>query len=147
MTRELIDSLIFLIANLTNILLSFLFLLRSKGHKKAENILGIVLISFAVPLLIFIVVNVSNEETWWRYILPLPLVFFFLIELVLDYILKIEFRKTKLLWPYLLVFYMGLMGMIGYSFLVNKTYGYITLTTYFINLAATYFTYSNSGHG
>jgi hypothetical protein len=61
--------------------------------------------------------------------------------------LKLDFRSTALLWPYLLVFYVALMGMIGYSFLIKKSFGYVTLCTYFLALLATWYSYAKVGHG
>jgi hypothetical protein len=49
--------------------------------------------------------------------------------------------------PYLLLFYLALMAMIGYSFLLGKTYGYITLATYFLHMAATAYSYGRVKHG
>ena len=72
---------------------------------------------------------------------------FLILELLLDYVLQIPFRETRLLWPYLALFYLSAWMMIGYTFLVNKTYGFITLVTYFLSLAATAYSYSQVGHG
>ena len=52
-----------------------------------------------------------------------------------------------MLGPYLALYYLGLLGMIGYAFGAGKLYGFITLATYFLNLAATGYSYSRVGHG
>jgi hypothetical protein len=39
------------------------------------------------------------------------------------------------------------MGMIGYTFVFGKLFGFITLATYFINLASTAYSYARVGHG
>ena len=80
-------------------------------------------------------------------VLPLLLILFFVVELMFDYILKLSFRKTKLLWPYLFLYYLALMAMIGYSFSIGKPFGFVTLGTYFLNLLATWRSYSKVGHG
>jgi len=77
----------------------------------------------------------------------LLLILFLVIELLFDYILKLEFRKTALLWPYLTIFYVAEMAMIGYSFLIKKSYGFITLGTYLLSLLATWYSYAKVGHG
>jgi len=84
-------------------------------------------------------INCIGNRDWWTFILPLPLGLYAVIELFFDYILKREFRKTALLWPYLLLYYTALNGMIGYTFLVNRIFGFVTLSTYFINLFATWY--------
>jgi len=69
--------------------------------------------------------------------LPLFFLAFLVPELVFDYVLKLNFRETQLLWAYLTLFYISQFAMIGFSFLANKRYGYVTLVTYFILLLTT----------
>jgi hypothetical protein len=69
-------------------------------------------------------------------VLPLFFLFFLVLELVLDYILNLEFRGTQLLWPYLISFYVSQLAMIGFSFAAFRKYGFVTLSTYFITLVA-----------
>jgi hypothetical protein len=38
------------------------------------------------------------------------------------------------------------MGMIGYAFLVGRVFGFITLVTYFMQLAATAYSYAKVGY-
>jgi hypothetical protein len=56
------------------------------------------------------------------------------VELVLDYMLKIDFRQGKLLGPYLLLYYLASMVMVGYAFLVSVPAGAVTLVTYFLQV-------------
>ena len=74
------------------------------------------------------------------------MVLFLVVEFVLDYWLKFNFRHTAWLGPYFLVYYLALFALIGYAFLTGKSYGFITLMTYFINVAATFFSYARVGH-
>jgi len=69
------------------------------------------------------------------------------VELLLDYVLKLPFRKTWLLGPYLGIYYLAQFGMIGYAFLVGKAHGFVTLVTYFCSLFATWYSYSRVKHG
>ena len=39
------------------------------------------------------------------------------------------------------------MAMVGYSFLIKKSFGYVTLCTYFLGLLATWYSYAKVGHG
>jgi hypothetical protein len=75
------------------------------------------------------------------------MVVFCVIEYLVDYALEVEFRGRRAMKPYLLLFYLALMAMIGYSFLLGKTYGYITLATYFLHMAATAYSYGRVKHG
>ena len=141
------DIVIFIVANIVNLLVVGVFLSRTKGLQDLEYYIGLILIIMALPLITAVIFNIIDKRDWWSIVLPLPLILYCFIELLFDYILNLNFRNTALLWPYLTIFYLGLMGMIGYSFLIGKIYGFITLGTYFINLLATWYSYSKVGHG
>ena len=142
-----VDLVVFLCANLFNLLITGIMLSRPFGLAQLENILGIIDILLIVPLSIAVVLNYLGGRDRWTYVLPVVLIVFLIVELLLDYVLQIPFRETRLLWPYLVLFYLSAWLMIGYTFLVSKPYGFITLVTYFISLAATAYSYSQVGHG
>jgi len=144
---QLIDLAVFIITNLVNLLLIGIFLSRPSGLEKVEHILGLVMMGLILPVGLAVVLNALGKREWWTIVLPLLLILFLVIELLFDYILKLEFRKTALLWPYLTIFYVGLMAMIGYSFQIGKSYGFITLGTYLLSLLATWYSYAKVGHG
>ena len=142
-----VDLVVFLCANLFNLLITGIMLSRPFGLARLENILGIIDLLLIIPLGVAVVLNFLGGREWWSYVLPLVLIVFLIVELLLDYVLQIPFRETRLLWPYLALFYLSAWLMIGYTFLVSKPYGFITLVTYFISLAATAYSYSQVGHG
>jgi len=147
MEFHIIDLAVFIIANLVNLLLAGIFVSRAKGLKRVEYVLGLIVVAMLLPVGIIVILNILGKRDWWTIVLPLIFFLFLVIELLFDYTLKLNFRKTKLLWPYLLVYYLALMAVIGYSFLIGRTYGFITLSTYFLNLFATWYSYSKVGHG
>jgi len=134
-----VDIAVFVIANLVNLLLVGLLLSRAQGLERVESILGLVVMALALPLGAAVILNISGQREWWTIALPLLLILFFAIELLFDYILKLNFRNTALLWPYIVVYYLALMGMIGYSFSIGRPYGFVTLGTYFLGLLATWY--------
>ena len=142
-----IDIGIFIIANLFNLLLIGIFLSRPISMAKVERVCGLISVSMILPLAAAVILNLTGKREWWTVVLPSVLILFLAVELVFDYILKWNFRKTRWLWPYLLLFYAALMAMIGYSFLIGKTFGFVTLGTYFLNLLATWYSYAKVGHG
>lgn len=141
------DIILFAIANFVNILMIGIMLSRPAGLKRVETTLGLVFIALALPVGLAVILNYLGKREWWTIVLPLLLVAFALVELLFDYILKLDFRSTSLLWPYLLLYFLSLWGMIGYSFLIGRPYGFITLITYFLNLLATWYSYARIGHG
>ncbi|MBE0696518.1 MAG: hypothetical protein IH586_06310 [Anaerolineaceae bacterium] len=144
---HMVDLAVVLAANLMNLLLVGMFILRAKHRPSAARIAGWMAVSMAIPLLAALVVNLLAQREWPFWLLPLITIAYCVLELLLDGILKIEFRQSRLLGPYLALYYLGLMAMIGYAFLVGKPFGFITLLTYFVNLGATAFSYARVGHG
>jgi hypothetical protein len=144
---ETVDVALFLIANLVNLLIIGIMLSRPLGLKRLERALGLGAVACALPVSLAVVLNAVGGREWWAVVLPALLVAHLILELILDYVLKLDFRNTRLLWPYLLVYYVAVNAMIGYTFLVGTSYGAITLATYLLGLLATWYSYSRVGHG
>ena len=148
--ERVVDLGVFGIANLINVLLVVIFLTRARAGTRdtlVENIAGWITVAMALPLIAAIIVNIAAKRGAWLWILPLVTVIFLIVEFILDYALKIDFRSTGLLVPYLILYYLGQFAMVGYTFMIGKPYGFITLVTYFINLAATFYSYAQVRHG
>ena len=146
MDQQVLDLSLFAIANLFNLLVAGIFLSRTRRLARAEYLLGLLVMALAVPVAIAATLNALAEREWWAIVLPLPLVLFCLIELLLDYVLKLDFRNTVLLWPYLAVYYLAQWAMIGYSFGVDRVFGFVTLGTYLLCLVVTAYAFSRGGH-
>lgn len=142
-----IDIGLAVIANLANLLLVGIFLSRPSGRDKLEFVLGLAFMALALPLTGAVLLNALAGRPWWTIALPIPLIQFCGAELILDYLLKLDFRHSDLLRPYLLLYYVSLVAMMGYAFGVGKAAGLITLGTYALNLGATWYSYSRVGHG
>jgi hypothetical protein len=136
---QTIDLAVVVAANLYNLLMTAIFLTRPRGWKRFERIAGLVMVALALPLGSAVFLNLLANRAWWFIALPIPLILHCVAELLLDYILKIDFRRThtRLLGPYLGLFYLGQWGLIGYAFVANPVYGFVTLATYFLCLGAT----------
>lgn len=137
-----IDLTLFTIANLVNLLIMGIMLSRPKGLVRVEYVLGIVTVAMIVPVGMAVILNILGKREWWAIALPLLLISHLVVSLMFDYILKLDWRNTALLWPYISIYYVASIGMIGYSFSIDKPYGFITLTTYFLTLFATWYAHS-----
>jgi hypothetical protein len=143
---RLIDLILVSLANLMNLIMVVVFVYRSMldGHLK---VVGIIWVLFIVVLGVGVVFNLKTRREWWAIVLPLLLGIFLVLEILLDYVLQSDFRNTPILGPYLLLYYVSILGMIGYSFLVGKKYGIITLVTYFLSQFAALASCFIVGHG
>jgi hypothetical protein len=142
-----VDLLIFFIAILTNILLAVMFLFRAISKPKIGNGFGWGAVGLGIPLLIAAVINALGGRPWWAFVLPGLLVLYDAVEFILDFVLMFDFRHSRWLGPYLGLYYLALMAMIGYSFTIGRSFGFIMLAFYFINLATTSYSYTRIGHG
>lgn len=142
-----VDLIVFLAANIYNLLMIVVFLARVRGWKQIEQSAGLVTVLLGIPFALAAVFNAIGHRDVWLVILPIPIFLHCVIELFVDYIWKSDFRQTRWLWPYLILFYIGQWLLVGYAFLVNDLYGFVTLVTYFLCLAATAYSYSKVKHG
>lgn len=140
------DLAVIAIANLFNIIMVVVFILRTMQTSHYQ-VVGIVWVVFIAALAVIIFLNIKTKRGRWFIIMPLLMGIFLIVELVLDYIVKYDFRSTSLIGPYLFLYYISILGMIGYSFLVEKKYGFITLITYFLSQFAALYSYMKVGHG
>jgi len=136
-----IDLTVVYLANLINILIAFLFLARMSGLTEVENTLGIAVITMGFILGYIAYFNKKNRRDKWETYLLIPIFLFMVVELILDYILVMDFRSTIIVGPYILLYYIGAWGLIGYSFRFEKKWGFITLGTYFLMMILSIYPY------
>ena len=130
-----IDLTVAYAANFINVIMALLFVVRIYNIPQVEDILGIVVMILGFGLGYIAFVNWRNKRDKWETYLLIPIFLFFIVELLLDYILNFDFRNTALVGPYILFYYVGLWGLIGYAFRFDKKWGFLTLVTYFLNTA------------
>jgi len=136
-----IDLTVVYLANLINILIAFLFLARMSELTEVENTLGVAVITMGFALGYIAYLNKKNRRDKWETYLLIPIFLFMIVELILDYILVLDFRSTNIAGPYILLYYIGAWGLIGYSFRFDKKWGFITLGTYFLMMILSIYPY------
>lgn len=134
-------------ANAFNLLCLVMFWLRAQKKSTLGNRFGWAAVALAVPLVGVAVYNAVQQRGIWLIVLLLPVLIYALVEWILDGLLKLNFRETRWLGLYLLLFYLAQFGLIGYAFLAGKGYGLVTLVTYFAALGVTAYSYRRVGHG
>jgi hypothetical protein len=103
-----------LLAVFDNIILTALFIARLYRRPKTEYILGVLfLFSFFPALFLLIKAHLFNRPFIY-YLQLILLCLFIIVEFLLDYLLKIDFRKNKIITiPYVALSYAALGGMTG----------------------------------
>ena len=136
-SKHSIDLLGSIIANVNNILLIGIFLARIYKYSKIENWLGIIFILSIIPLTLMLLESFAFSREGLYYVQLILMMSFIVLELILDYLLKIDFRQNRsFLIPYVTLFYASSGGMIGIASHSGKQWTIITVITFLLMAAA-----------
>ena len=84
-----------IVANLINILVISVFIARLSNRPKMEYWFGIILILNIIPLAYLFITAVGFQRPLLYFIQLGLMITYLVVELILDYVLKIEFRQTQ----------------------------------------------------
>lgn len=140
-----IDLFVVIASNIINIAMALLFTARLSGLFLVEKSMGVLVIFLGFALGYVAYINKKDKRDKWEVFLLLPVLFFCIVELMLDYILVLDWRSSALVGPYLLFYYFSLWMLIGYAFRFEKRWGFITLGTYFLNMILSLYQYAILG--
>lgn len=103
-----------ILAHLIYIIVTLIFVARLIGKPHLGHYLGLLLMITAIPLVYLLTVAPSLERAPLYYIQISLMLAYLFVELLLDYILKLEFRNVRwMVIPYIMIFFAGSGGMIG----------------------------------
>ncbi|MBD3197553.1 MAG: hypothetical protein GF317_21040 [Candidatus Lokiarchaeota archaeon] len=134
----ILDFFLFILINSANILSGLMFIGRVKNQMVA-NISGKLFIILGLPLFLIVFINLLLIREWWYWLFPSILLIFIIFTLIVDIIKKIEFRNPKnykILIPFLILYYVGLILTWGITWTIGAIFGFITMISYFFQLAA-----------
>ncbi len=136
------DLVFVLSAVLFNLLIAAIFIAQRAECRNVLRALGITWLLLAIPLAIVFVQYLIAGQPLWILIYFGFILLYMLVELLLDYILKIDFRKRKRTHiPYIILEYIALFGLIGISFAIDRTWGFIVSVSFWILLASLIYLY------
>ncbi len=143
--RELsrVMNIIFVVASvLFFICVSGIFLATKFGNVELRWLLGILVMCLIVPYTV-VLIGYVKEKPEKPVIISLSLILFYLIlELIWDYILRIPFREILTLHiVYIIVLYIASFTMIGVSFRINRKMGWLVTITFWISLGCLIYLY------
>ncbi len=120
-------------ANLINVLVISVLIARLSNRPKIEYWLGIILILSIVPLA-YLFITAFGFKRHFLYFIQIGLMITYLVvELMLDYILKVDFRQNqRIVLPYIMLFFSGTGGMIGVASHAGKVWTIVTIISFLI---------------
>lgn len=136
------DLVFVLSAIVFNLLIAAVFIAQKKERPKLVRTFGILWLSLAIPLaVVFIHYLIVGRDLWIMIYFGFIFLYIF-IELLLDYILRIEFRQKKITHiPYIVLEYIALFGLIGISFAIDRIWGFLVSISFWVLLASLIYLY------
>lgn len=112
---------------------SLVFIFRLGGNHKVEYLLGWILILMIIPLTFLLITAKQFQRPPIYYIQIGLMIAFLILELFLDYICTLEFRKiTWITVIYIIIFFSGTGGMIGVATLAGRIWMIAAVVLFFI---------------
>ena len=121
------------------------YIAQKQGRDRWVKIFGTGTLLLAFPLAAVFFHYLFTREPIWKLVSFGFIFFYLLVEWLLDFVFKVEFRQ-KLLphMLYILLFYIAIIGFIRMSFAVNVIGGYAVSVSFWILLGA--LIYNLAGH-
>ena len=139
---KLMDIIFIISSIIFNILVSILYVATKFGNMELVRVIGIIILFLIIPFTITLIGYIKEKEEKKIIISLVGILFYFFLEILLDYILIIPFRDILALHiPYIIVFYAADFSMLGVTFDKNKKMGFVVLATLFILLGCLIFRY------
>jgi hypothetical protein len=122
-----------ILANLMNILLISIFIARLSERPKIEHWLGIILLLSIVPLTYLFISGISIKRPLLYFIQIGLMMAYLVVEFLLDYLLKVDFRQTpRIVIPYLMLSFSGAGGMIGVASQAGRGWSIVTIISFLL---------------
>lgn len=116
-----------------NILVSVVYISAKLDLTALLQISGFMFVSLIVPFTITLRGYMKNEVEKKIIISNMVVLLYLVLELLLDYILKIPFREILAIHvPYIIVFYAAEFSMMSVSFNINRKAGFVVAITFCI---------------
>ena len=125
---------------------SLVFIFRLLGRERVEYWFGILLLLTVIPLLYLLLTANQYQRAPIYYIQIGTMIGYLLIELLLDYIYKIEFRKVK--WMaiiYVMIFFGGTGGMIGIASQAGELWRILSIVLFLIMAILAFYQRAKTG--
>ena len=136
------DLLFVLSATIFNLLIAGIFFAQKQANTRLVRRFGTTWLLLSIPLTVVYIRYWMLAKPTWIMIYFSFILFYMLVEWLLDYVYKYDFRaKKRTHIPYIILEYIALFGLIGISFEVDQTWGYIVTISFWILLGSLIYLY------
>ncbi len=132
--KSKIGNIIFVGSVITfNLAVSGVYIASKLDNQSLLNVFGAIVVFLIIPFTLSLIRYIKAKAKKKIIISHVIILFYLLLEVLLDYILKIPFRKILVIHvPYIIVFYAAAFSMIGVSRTISKKAIMLVLSTFFI---------------
>jgi len=118
---------------------SMVFVTRLSKWPRLGHWIGIFELLLAVPLLYLLIKAPSEQRPVIYYIQIIAILLWMLVELLLDYILKIDFRHIRwMVISYVILFFAGAGGLVGIASNAGKPWMIVSVVLFLIMAVLTF---------
>jgi len=130
---KLIDLVFICSSIILNVSVSLVYVVTKLGDMVLTQVFGGIAVAMIVPFAVTLIGYVRAKESKKTIVSNAIVLFYLVLELLLDYILQIPFREILAIHvPYIVIFYAALFSMMAVSFEKNKRMGYVVIATFWI---------------
>jgi hypothetical protein len=128
---------------LFNALVSAVYVLSKLNQMTLVQQIGVPIIALIIPFSYTLYTFLKRNESKKVMVSNSLIIIYLLLELILDYVLRIPFRENLLLHvPYILLFYAAEFSILGVSFRLNRRLGLVVLASFLMLLGCLVFSYT-----
>jgi len=122
------------------------FSFRMAGKPRAEFWLGIFELCLAIPLIYLLINAPALRRPMIYYIQISCMLLWLIVELLLDYILKLDFRQVRwIVISYVTLFFAGSGGLLGIAAQAGRGWSIVSIVLFLIMTALTFIQRAVSG--
>mgnify|MGYP001548157390 CR=1 FL=1 len=122
------------------------FLFRMTNQKQLEYLSGLLFIASVIPLFYLVLTSARMNRPRLYLIQVMLMILFIIVELLVDYILNIDFRNIRwMLISYVTLFFSATGGMIGVAANAGKPWAVVSIVLYLTMAALAFLSRAATG--
>jgi hypothetical protein len=119
---------------------------RLVGAPRLEHHLGLAVIALIVPLVVLLLVARGHARSPLYFLQISLMILFLVVELLLDYVLKIEFRGVRWMTvAYVTLFFAATGGMLGVASHAGRPWSYSSIVLFLVMAALAFVQRARTG--
>ena len=139
---DAVDLLFVLTAVLFNLLIASVFIAQKKEKPKLVRVIGISWLLLAIPLTIVFINYLKTGRERWVLIAFGFILLYMLVEFLLDYVFKFDFRvRWSTHAPYIVLEYAALFSLIAISIDIDQIWGWIVSISFWTLMGSLIYLY------